>query len=104
MTFISECMREIVSWIQHDANRTYEQEGRIKVNTSLDQTTYVFRPPPHNPSQRMLSSIVHDSKIIYRIHSLFVWILRSAHSTINESLYDALPTEEQATKDERRGK
>ncbi|CAF1020708.1 unnamed protein product [Rotaria sordida] len=104
MRFISECMRQVMYWLQHDADETYEEEGRIKVNTNLNETipTYIFRPPPHTPSQRMLSDIVHDSKLIYRIHALFVWILRTSHSVINESLFDALPTEEQTTKQERK--
>jgi hypothetical protein len=100
-------MRQAVYWLQYDANETYEQEGHIKVNTNLSQTiiaTYVCRPPPPVPSQRMLSDIVHDSKLIYRIHALFVWILRTTNSAINESLFDALPTEEQTTKQERKGK
>ena len=29
------------------------------------------------PSQRMLSDIVHDTKLTYRIHALFVWLLRT---------------------------
>ena len=48
--------------------------------------------------------IVHDSKLIYRIHGLFVWLLRTANSAINEALFDAVPTEEQTTKQERQGK
>ncbi|CAF3424184.1 unnamed protein product [Rotaria sp. Silwood1] len=104
MRLISECMRQVVYWLQYDANKTYEEEGRIKVNTNLNETTatYIYRPPPRAPSLRMLSDIVHDSQIIYRIHALFVWILRTTHSAIHESLFDALPTEEQTTKQERK--
>ncbi|CAF3068379.1 unnamed protein product [Rotaria socialis] len=103
MRFISDCMRQAVDWLQHDADTTYEQEARIKVNTKLNATTetYIIRPPPRLPLQRMLIDVVHDSKIAYRIHALFVWILRTGHSVISESLFDALPTEEQTTKQER---
>jgi hypothetical protein len=109
MKLINECLRQIVYWLQYDANETYEQEGRIKVNTNLHGTstaaaTYIFRPPPRVPSQRMLSDIVHDSKLTFRIHALFVWLLRTVNSAINESLFDAVPTEEQTTKQERKGK
>jgi hypothetical protein len=111
MKLLSDCLRQAVYWLQYDANETYEQEGRIKINTNLNGTstttntaTYIFRPPPRVPSQRMLSDIVHDSKLTYRIHSLFVWLLRTANSAINESLFDALPTEEQTTQQERKGK
>jgi hypothetical protein len=100
-------MRQTVYWLQNDANETYEQEGHIKVNTNLNQTiiaSYICRPPPRVPSQRMLSDILHDPKLIYRIHALFVWILRTTNLAINESLFDALPTEEQTTKRERKGK
>ena len=98
-------MRQTVFWLQCDANQTFEQEGRIKINTNLTgvSTTYIFRPPPSNPSPRMLSDIVHDSKLIYRVHALFSWILRTANSAINEVFYDALPSEEQTTKQERKG-
>jgi hypothetical protein len=105
MKLISDCMRQAVYWLQYDANETYEQEGRIKVNTNLNQTvtaTYICRPPPRVPSQRMLCDIVHDSNIIHRIHALFVWILRTTNFAIKESLFDALPTEEQTTKQERK--
>jgi hypothetical protein len=108
MKILSECLRQAARWLQYDANETYEQEGRIKVNTNLHgasaAVTYVFRPPPRVPSQRMLSDIVHDTKITHRIHALFVWLLRTASSAINESMFDALPTEEETTKQERRGK
>jgi hypothetical protein len=107
MKLITDCMRQVVYWLQYDANETYEQEGHIKVNTNLNQTiiaTYICRPPPRVPLQRMFSDIVHDSKLIYRIHGLFVWILRITNSAINESLFYALPTEEQTTKQERKGK
>jgi hypothetical protein len=106
MTIITECMRHATYWLQADANATYEQEGRIKINTNLHATTskYVYRPPPSVPSQRMLSDIVRDPKLTYRIHALFVWILRTANLAIRESLFDALPTEEQTTKQERKGK
>ncbi len=100
-------MRQAVYWLQYDANQTYEQEGRIKVNTNLNQTiiaTYICRTPPCVPLQRMLCDIVQDSNIIYRIHALFVWILRTTNFAIKESLFDALPTEEQTTKQERKGK
>lgn len=106
MTLINHCMRQAVYWLQSDANDTFEQEGRIRVNTNLNQTsiaTYICRPPPRVPTQRMLNDIVHDSKIIYRIHALFVWILRTTNSAMKESLFDALPTEEQTTKQERKG-
>ncbi|CAF1396116.1 unnamed protein product [Adineta ricciae] len=108
MKVLTDCLRQAVRWIQFDANETYEQEGRIKVNTNLNGTsttstaTYIFRPPPRTPSQRMLSDIVRDTKITHRIHALFVWLLRTAGSAINESLFDALPTEEQTTKQERK--
>ncbi|CAF0783594.1 unnamed protein product [Adineta steineri] len=108
MKLLSDCLRQAVYWLQYDANETYEQEGRIKVNTNLNgtstttRTTYIFRTPPCVPSQRMLSDIVHDSKITFRIHALFVWLLRMSNSAINESLFDALPTEEQTTKQERK--
>jgi len=109
MKLLSDCLRQAVYWLQYDANETYEQEGRLKVNTNLNGSsittaTYIFRPPPRVPSQRMLSDIVHDSKLTFRIHGLFVWLLRTANSAINESLFDALPTEEQTTKQERKGK
>jgi hypothetical protein len=108
MKLITECMRQAVYWLQYDANVTYEQEGRIKVNTNLNGTTatstYVFRPPPRVPSQRMFGDILHDPKITFRIHAIFVWLLRTVNSAINESLFDALPTEEQTTKQERKGK
>jgi hypothetical protein len=102
-------MRQAVYWLQYDANETYEQEGRIKINTNLRgnrtiTATYVSRTPPSTPSQRMLSDIVHDPKLTFRMHALFVWILRTANSAIHESLFDALPTEEHTTKQERRGK
>ncbi len=111
MKLLSDCLRQAVYWLQYDANETYEQEGRIKINTNLNGTstttntaTYIFRPPPRVPSQRMLSDIVHDSKLTFRIHALFVWLLRTANVAINESLFDALPTEEHTTKQERKGK
>lgn len=107
MALISNCMRQAVYWLQYDANETYEQEGRIKVNTNLNQTpiaTYICRPPPRAPTPRMLGDLVHDSNIIYRIHALFVWILRTTNFAMKESLFDALPTEEQTTKQERKGK
>jgi hypothetical protein len=108
MKLLSDCLRQIVYWLQYDANETYEQEGRIKINTNLNgtsnTTTYIFRPPPRVPSQRMLSDIVHDTKLTYRIHALFVWLLRTANSAITETLFDALPTEEETTKQERKGK
>jgi hypothetical protein len=108
MKLLSDCLRQAVYWLQYDANETYEQEGRIKINTNLNGTsstaTYIFRPPPRAPSQRMLSDIVHDTKLTYRIHALFVWLLRTANSAINETLFDALPTEEETTKQERKGK
>jgi hypothetical protein len=98
-------MREAVYWLQYDSNETYEQEGHIKMNTNSNgTTTSVIRPPPRNPLQRMLSDITHDSNLIYRIHGLFVWILRSTNSAISEALFDALPTEEQTTKQERKGR
>ena len=56
---------------------------------------YKFRTPPSVPSQRMLSDIVHDPNLTYRIHAIFVWLLRTANSAINETLFDALPTEEE---------
>ncbi|CAF3132197.1 unnamed protein product [Rotaria socialis] len=107
MKVLTECLRHAVYWLQYDANQTYEQEGRIKLNTKLNGssttiTTYVFRPPPTVPLQRMLSDIVHDSKVTYRIHALFVWLLRIANTAIRETLFDALPTEEQTTKLERK--
>ncbi|CAF4221748.1 unnamed protein product [Rotaria sp. Silwood2] len=106
MKLVSDCLRQAVHWLQYDANETYEQEGRIKVNTNLNGistiATYIFRPPPTVPSQRMLSDIVHDSKLTFRIHALFVWLLRIANSAIKETLFDALPTEEQTTKQERK--
>jgi hypothetical protein len=104
MKLLSDCLRQAVYWLQYDANETYEQEGRIKLSTNFNGiNTYIFRPPPRVPSQRMLSDIVQDSKITYRIHALFVWLLRTANSAINESLFDALPTEEHITKQERIG-
>lgn len=107
MSLITECMRQTAYWLQADANETYDDEGRIKINTNLNglsnSATYIVRPPPQTPSQRMLSDIVHDSKLIFRIHALFVWLLRSANSAIIESLFDALPTEDQTTNQERRG-
>ncbi|CAF2058038.1 unnamed protein product [Rotaria magnacalcarata] len=99
MRVISDCMRQAVDWLQHDADTTYEQEARIKVNVTTE--TYIIRPPPRLPLQRMLIDVAHDSNIAYRIHALFVWILRTGHSVISESLFDALPTEEQTTKQER---
>lgn len=105
MNLISNCMRETVHWLQTDANQTYEREGRIQINTNLSQSntaTYICRPPPRTPSQRMLSDVVHDSNLIHRIHALFVWILRTTNSAINESLFDALPTEDDTTKQERK--
>ena len=106
MRLISECMREVACWLQHDANETYQQEGRIETRTNLygNTTTYVFRPPPRFPIQRTLSDILRDSKLIYRVHGLFSWILRTTRAAINESLFDGLPTEEQTTKYERKGK
>ncbi|CAF1124957.1 unnamed protein product [Rotaria sordida] len=106
MKLVSDCLRQAAHWLQYDANETYEQEGRIKVNTNLNGistiATYIFRPPPTVPSQRMLSDIVHDSTITFRIHALFVWLLRITNSAIKETLFDALPTEEQTTKQERK--
>jgi hypothetical protein len=100
-------MKQAVYWLQYDANGTYESEGHIKLNTKLNGTatsTYVLRTPPRVPLQRMLTDVVHDSKLIYRIHALFIWILRTTSSGIIESLFDALPTEEQTIKQERKGK
>ena len=109
MKLLSDGLRQAVYWLQYDANQTYEQEGRIKVNnTNLNSTatsaTYVIRTPPRVPSQRMLSDIVHDTNLTYRIHAIFVWLLRTANSAINETLFDALPTEEETTKQERKSK
>lgn len=109
MKLLSGCLRQAVHWLQHDANETYEQEGRIKINTNINGasatiTSYIFRPPPINPSQRMFSDVVQDSKLTFRIHALFVWLLRIASSAIKETLFDGLPTEEQTTKQERKGK
>lgn len=108
MKLLRDCLRQTVYWLQYEANQTYEQEGRIKINTnpngiSTTTTTYVFRTPPQTPISRMLSEIVQDPKLIYRIHALFVWLLRTTNSAINESLFDGLPTEEQTTEQERRG-
>jgi hypothetical protein len=100
-------MKQAVYWLQYDTNETYESEGHIKLNTKLNgivTSTNVLRTPPRVPSQRMLTDIVHDSKLIYRIHALFIWILRTTSSGITESLFDALPTEEQTIKQERKGK
>ena len=100
-------MRQIVYWVQADAGQTYENEGHIRVNTNFNGTaskaTYILRPPPRAPSQRMLSDITHDPNLIFRIHALFVWLLRTANSAIHETLYDALPTEEQTIQQERKG-
>lgn len=108
MGLITECMRQTAYWLQADASETFDREGRIKISSNLNSTfsstpTYMIRSPPTTPSQRMLSDIVHDPKLIFRIHGLFVWLLRAANSAINESLYDALPTEDQTTKQERQG-
>lgn len=108
LNFLTNSLRQIAHWLQSDANETYEQEGRIKINTNLNGTgtsasyTYIFRPPPNTPSQRMLSDVVHDPKIIYRVHALFVWLLQTASLAINESMFDALPTEEDTTRQERK--
>lgn len=109
MKLLADCLRQAVHWLQYDANETYEQEGRIKVNTNFNGSsttisTYVFRPPPTVPIQRMLSDVIRDSRLTYRIHALFVWLLRIANAAIKETLFDALPTEEQTTKQERKGK
>jgi len=106
MNLIGNCMKETVHWLQTDANQTYEREGRIQVNSnpnSSSSATYICRPPPRTPLQRMLSDIVHDSKLIHRIHALFVWMLRTTNSAVNESLFDALPTEDDTSKQERKG-
>jgi len=109
LNFLTKSLRQIAHWLQSDANETYEQEGRIKINTNLNgiatstTVTYIFRTPPNTPSQRMLCDVVHDPKIIYRVHALFVWLLRTANLVINESLFDALPTEEDTTRQERKG-
>ena len=100
-------MKEIISWLQLDATQTYEQEGRIRINPKLigssTKTTYMFRPPPRTPSPRMLPEIIQDSKLIYRVHGLFVWILRTGQSAIHECLFDAPPTEDQTSQEERKG-
>ena len=107
MTVISTCMRQIVYWLQFDADQIYQQEGQIRINSNFNGTsskaTYILCPPPRTPSQRMLSNVVGDSNLIFRIHALFVWLLRIAHSAIHEAMYDALPTEEQTTEQERKG-
>lgn len=99
-------MKQVVYWLQWDANETFEREGHVKVNTTPDGkirvATCVTRPPPRHPTLRMLSDTVHDSKLIFRIHALFVWLLRGAHSAIHELMFDALPTEEQAKIEERK--
>jgi hypothetical protein len=110
MKLLSNCLRQAVHWLQYDANETYEREGRVKLNPTFNGTSnsttavYIFRTPPSVPSQRMLSDIVHDPNLTYRIHAIFVWLLRTANSAINETLFDALPTEEETTKQERKSK
>ena len=99
-------MKQVVYWLQCDANQTFEREGHVKVNTTPDGkirvATCVTRPPPRHATLRMLSDTVHDSKLRYRIHALFVWLLRVAHSAIHEVMFEALPTEEQTTLEERK--
>lgn len=98
MTLIRQCFRQIVFWLQNDANEIYQNEGQIRVNTNFNGTTskatFVLRAPPRNPTQRTLSSVVGDPNLIYRIHSLFVWILRLTNSAMNETMFEALPTED----------
>lgn len=104
MKLLSDGFRQAVYWLQYEANATFEQEGRIRINANPNgPTIYVFRSPPRTPIARMLSEVVQDSNLIYRIHALFVWLLRTSNSAINESLFDALPTEEQTTEQERKG-
>ncbi|CAF4398049.1 unnamed protein product, partial [Adineta steineri] len=104
MNRINSCMKQAIYWLQYDANQTYENEGHIKVNTTFNETTKVIsvcRPPPRMPALRMISDIVQDSNLIYRVHALFVWILRTANSAINELHFDGLATEDLTTKFER---
>ncbi|CAF1004965.1 unnamed protein product [Adineta steineri] len=104
MNRINNCMKQAIHWLQYDANQTYENEGHIKVNTTFNETTKVIsvcRPPPRMPALRMISDIVQDSNLIYRVHALFVWILRTANSAINELHFDGLATEDLTTKFER---
>lgn len=107
MKIISSCIREIIRWIQSDAGNVFEQEGHIHVTSKSNGTSKVnsvARPPPRLPTARMLSEMLQDSKLIYRIHVLFVWLLRTASLTIVESLVDAPPTEDQISENERKGK
>jgi len=105
-------MKQIASWLQNDANLTHEQEARLKVPAKYNTTTptafspptFVYRPPPRVPIVRTLSDIIHDQNITFRIHALFVWLLRSTNMLISENLFDAMPTEEETTKNERKGK
>ncbi|UJR23480.1 hypothetical protein I4U23_026479 [Adineta vaga] len=97
VNFINKCMKQIIYWLQYDANQTYDEEGKIKVTTKVNgiiEASYICRTLPCQSTDRMLCDIVRDSKLIYRIHSLFVWILRTTNSAIQESLFEALPTEE----------
>ena len=50
----------------------------------------------------IVGKVLNDSKLIYRIHALFVWLLRIGNSAVKETLFFALPTEEQTTQKERK--
>ena len=106
MKLLTNCLRQAVYWLQNDAEENYERDRRIKIVTKSNETKiiYVSRPLPTIPSQRMLGDIVNDSKLTYRIHGLFVWLLRIANGAIKETLFYALPTEEQTTRQERIGR
>ncbi|CAF0789835.1 unnamed protein product [Adineta ricciae] len=97
MCFIEKCMKQIIFWLQYDASQTYSHEEQIQVSAKrhgIITATSVRRVLPCQPVQRMLSDIVCDSKLIYRAHALFVWILRTTNSAIQESLFEALPVQE----------
>ncbi|CAF0782432.1 unnamed protein product [Didymodactylos carnosus] len=117
LPIITEYMKQIAKWMQNDATLTYEKEARIKGVDQMTPSTlssekyghvittlpaYVYRVLPHVPKNRALSEITHDQHITYRIHSLFVWLLRSTNRAIQENLFDAIPTEEETTKMERK--
>ncbi|CAF0727764.1 unnamed protein product [Didymodactylos carnosus] len=116
LPIINEYVKLIAGWIQNDANLMYEKEARVKITTPTPSTTsssryghittlptYVYRMPPRTPISKTLSEITHDQHIAYRIHSLFVWLLRLTNSAIQENLFDAMPTEEDTTRIERKG-
>lgn len=106
MNFVGTCLRQMAFWLQCDANETYRNEGHVQIEASEHgegASVCVDHPSAQVLAQRMLSDIVGDSKVVYRLHALFVWVLRATNSAIQESLSDGLPMAESSAEEKRTG-